>query len=289
MASAILGGLLKQGFAAKNITVIDPSAETCTRLRNDWGVHALQAADSTLAQADAVLWAVKPQQFKEAALPVAPHTRHALHISVAAGITTAALENWLGSSRIVRCMPNTPALVGQGMTGLYAMPAVSDADRATVDALLAATGKLMWLEREELINSLMAISGSGPAYVFYWIEALVAGGVKLGLSAEQAKELAAQTFAGAAALVQASDEAPEVLRQRVTSKGGTTHEAIVSMQANHVEQHIVEAMQACYQRGQEMGREFVSNSPILFALTISPTKPRPATAHNQNQPVALQA
>ena len=257
MASAILGGLLKQGFDATRITVVDPSADTCARLRNDWGVHALQAANSTLTQADAVLWAVKPQQFKEATLPVAPHTRHALHISVAAGVTTAALANWLGSSRIVRCMPNTPALVGQGMTGLYAMPAVSDADRATVNALLAATGKLMWLEREELINSLMAISGSGPAYVFYWIEALVAGGVKLGLSAEQAKELAAQTFAGAAALVQASSESPEVLRQRVTSKGGTTHEAIASMQANQVEQHIVQAMQACYQRGLEMGREFV--------------------------------
>ena len=257
MASAIIGGLVKQGFAGAQMCVVEPSAEGRARLEHDFGVRTLPAADASLAQADVVVWAVKPQQFKQAAAPVVPHTADALHISVAAGITTDTLSRWLGTQRIVRCMPNTPALVGRGMTGLYASSGASANDRATATALLAPTGELMWLHNEALIDSLMAISGSGPAYVFYWMEALIAGGVALGLSAEQAKTLAAQTFAGAAALAQGSPETPDVLRQRVTSKGGTTHEAITSMQTNHVAEHIVQAMHACYQRGLEMAREFV--------------------------------
>lgn len=162
---------------------------------------ALPAADSSLAQADVVVWAVKPQQFHEAAAAASTHLAQALHISVAAGITTATLARWLGSARIVRCMPNTPALVGQGMTGIYAAPCILEQERALVDAVLVPTGQRMWLEQEALIDSLTAISGSGPAYVFYWIEALIQGGVELGLSHEQARQLAVQTFAGSAALV----------------------------------------------------------------------------------------
>lgn len=256
MASAILGGLRQQGVAAQQITVVDPGQEARIRLQERYGVRALEAADASLGQADVVVWAVKPQQFREAAAAAAPHVAGALHISVAAGITTATLARWFVSQRIVRCMPNTPALIGQGMTGVYAMPGVAADDRALADAVLAPTGKRLWLEQEALIDSLMTISGSGPAYVFYWMEALIQGGMELGLTQDQAKELAVQTFAGAAALAQASGEQPEVLRQQVTSKGGTTHAAISSMQDNKVHVHIIEAMQACYHRGLELGKEF---------------------------------
>ena len=256
MGSAILGGLRQQGVAAEQITVVDPGAATRERLQQQYGVRTLPVADASLAQADVVVWAVKPQQFHEAATAAAAHLAQALHISVAAGITTATLARWLGSARIVRCMPNTPALVGQGMTGIYAAPGVTQQERALADAVLAPTGPRMWLEQEALIDSLTAISGSGPAYVFYWIEALIQGGVELGLSREQARQLAVQTFAGAAALVAQSTEPPDVLRQRVTSKGGTTHEAIASMERHQVQAHIIEAMHACYRRAVEMGKEF---------------------------------
>ncbi len=256
MASAILGGLVRQGMAPDRIRVVEPFAETRARLQQEFGVQVLEAADASLADADVVVWAVKPQQFEEATRPVAGHVRQALHLSVAAGIPASALTRWLGTERLVRAMPNTPALVGQGMTGLFAGAGASAQDRAVIDALLAPTGQRMWLEQEALIDSLMAISGSGPAYVFYFIEALVRGGVELGLTAEQSKTLAAQTFAGAAALVQASPDAPEVLRQRVTSKGGTTHEAITTMQQHGVEQAIVAAMHACAARGRELAEQF---------------------------------
>ena len=256
MASAILGGLVRQGMAPDRIRVVEPFAETRARLQQEFGVQVLEAADASLAEADVVVWAVKPQQFEEATRPVAGHVRQALHLSVAAGIPASALTRWLGTERLVRAMPNTPALVGQGMTGLFAGAGASAQDRAGIDALLAPTGQRMWLEQEALIDSLMAISGSGPAYVFYFIESLVRGGVELGLTAEQSKTLAAQTFAGAAALVQASPDAPEVLRQRVTSKGGTTHEAITTMQQHGVEQAIVAAMHACAARGRELAEQF---------------------------------
>ncbi len=256
MASAILGGLVRQGMAPDRIRVVEPFAETRARLQQEFGVQVLEAADASLAEADVVVWAVKPQQFEEATRPVAGHVRQALHLSVAAGIPASALTRWLGTERLVRAMPNTPALVGQGMTGLFAGAGASAQDRAVIDALLAPTGQRMWLEQEALIDSLMAISGSGPAYVFYFIESLVRGGVELGLTAEQSKTLAAQTFAGAAALVQASPDAPEVLRQRVTSKGGTTHEAITTMQQHGVEQAIVAAMHACAARGRELAEQF---------------------------------
>ncbi len=256
MASAILGGLVRQGMAPARIRVVEPFAEARARLQQEFGVQALAAADASLDEADVVVWAVKPQQFEEAARPAAAHVRKALHLSVAAGIPTSALARWLGTERLVRAMPNTPALVGQGMTGLFASAGASADDRAVIDALLAPTGQRMWLEQEALIDSLMAISGSGPAYVFYFIEALVRGGVELGLTAEQSKTLAAQTFAGAAALVQASPDTPEVLRQRVTSKGGTTYEAITTMQQHGVEQAIVAAMHACATRGRELAEQF---------------------------------
>lgn len=256
MASAILGGLIRQGMPRQQLTVIEPFDAARTRLQHELSITALPEATAILTSADVVVWAVKPQQFYAATLPVVAHTANALHVSVAAGITTDTLSRWLGTVRVVRAMPNTPALVGQGITGLFATPAISANDQALVDALLAPTGQRMWLENESQIDALMTISGSGPAYVFYWIEALIRGGMELGLSAAQSRQLAAQTFAGAAALLQASDEPPEVLRQRVTSKGGTTHEAISVMQTHAVDDAIVKAQHACYNKGLELSQQF---------------------------------
>lgn len=256
MASAIIGGLIRQGHPAGQILVVAPSEGTRARLRNDFGVSTLATADATLQTADLVVWAVKPQILRAAAQLVLPHVANALHLSVAAGIGSDTLVKWLGSERVVRAMPNTPALVGQGMTGLYARPAASAADRALVDATLTPTGALMWLEAEAQIDAVIAVSGSGPAYVFYFIEALAEEGVRMGLSSQQAHQLAVATFGGASALAAASKETPETLRQRVTSKGGTTFAAISSMEADHIKEAIQRAMQACRQRARELDAEF---------------------------------
>ena len=201
-----------------------------------------------------MVWAVKPQSFAAAAAPCAPHVGRALQLSVMAGIRSEALLRATGSPRIVRAMPNTPALIGQGIAGLFARAAVSAADRAAVEAVLAPTGRLLWLEREEQLDAVTALSGSGPAYVFYFIEAMIEAGVRLGLSAEQSRTLAQQTFAGAAALAQQSDEAVPVLRERVTSRGGTTQAAIEALDAGQVRAAFVRALHAAHARAVELGK-----------------------------------
>jgi len=203
-----------------------------------------------------VVWAVKPQTFKEAAAAVRAHTAHALHLSVAAGIRSDSISQWLGSERIVRSMPNTPALVGKGMTALYPRPAVSANDKAMVERVIATTGESLWVDAEEQLDAVTALSGSGPAYVFFFLEAMTAAGMEMGLSREQAHRLSVGTFVGASELARASDEAPEVLRQRVTSKGGTTYAAITSMQHDGVNALFIKALHAARQRARELGDEF---------------------------------
>jgi pyrroline-5-carboxylate reductase len=199
---------------------------------------------------------VKPQTLREAATACRPWTGHALHLSVAAGIRSDSLAQWLGTERIVRAMPNTPALVGKGMTGLCARTAVTAAERLQVEAVLAPTGQLLWLSQETQLDAVTALSGSGPAYVFYFIEAMTQAGTELGLTHAEALQLAVGTFMGASALAQASDQPPEVLRQRVTSKGGTTHAAISHLEGTQVKAHFVQAMHAAATRAQELGDEF---------------------------------
>ena len=256
MASAIIGGLRKSGRAADSIVVIDPGAAQRDKLHAEFGVHTLAAADASLVQAAMVVWAVKPQLFGEAAAPCAAVVGQALHISVMAGIRSDAILRATGAERIVRTMPNTPALVGQGMTGLFARAAVSAADRAAVEAVLAPTGQLMWVAREDDLDAVTALSGSGPAYVFYFVEAMMEAATQMGLSAEQGRQLALATFAGATSLAQASPEAPSVLRERVTSKGGTTCAALTSLEASGVKAAFVEALKAAQQRARELGDEF---------------------------------
>jgi pyrroline-5-carboxylate reductase len=256
MASAIIGGLIRQGMKPEQILVVEPFADTAAKLLADFGITALRVADASLSRADMVIWAVKPQIFAEAAIPVMPHTRAALHLSVAAGIRTDSICRWVGTDRVVRCMPNTPALVGQGITGLFPCPSVTSADQALVERVIATTGQFIWVQQESHLDAVTALSGSGPAYVFYFLEAMTEAGVGMGLSAEQAHQLAVATFSGASSLAAASAEPVEVLRQRVTSKGGTTYAAITSLEASGAKASFVKAMQAAEVRARELGDEF---------------------------------
>ena len=256
MAMAMLGGLLKKGTPAANIQVVEPLAEQCVKLREKFGVLVNEMPGAHLASATLVVWAIKPQVFKEAALQSRFHVKSALHLSVAAGIRSASIAHWLGTQRVVRAMPNTPALVGKGMTALYSRDAVGVADRARIERVIKPTGNLVWLGDEKQLDAVTALSGSGPAYVFYFIEAMVQAGVSMGLSHAQAHKLAVGTFSGASALAKGSEEPAEVLRARVTSKGGTTHAAIMSLELDNVKTLFIRAMVVAKNRATEMGDEF---------------------------------
>jgi pyrroline-5-carboxylate reductase len=256
MASAIIGGLIKQGTAADRVLVVEPFEEARQRLQTQFGVRVLAVADAVLAEAGLVIWAVKPQTFKEAAVQTREFCANALHLSVAAGIRSDSIASWLGTERVVRAMPNTPALVGLGQTGLFARGAVTTADKTWIEHVVATTGALLWVKDEPLLDVVTAISGSGPAYVFFFIEAMIEAGVKMGLTAEQATQLAIGTFEGASQLAKSSNEPPALLRERVTSKGGTTYAALTSMQNAHVAELFQAALHAAKQRAHELGDEF---------------------------------
>ena len=258
MASAIIGGLLKQGTGAAQIQVLEPLEEQQSKLRSQFGVQAHAAAGAWLASMQLVVWAVKPQTFKDAALHARFHTKNALHLSVAAGVRTDSIARWLGTGHIVRSMPNTPALVGKGITALFARDAVTADDRLAIENMVQTTGEYVWLHEEMQLDAVTALSGSGPAYVFYFIEAMIEAGMDMGLSREQSHKLAVGTFEGASALAKASDETPEILRARVTSKGGTTYTALTSMEQDRVKMLFMRAMHAARQRARELGDEFGS-------------------------------
>ena len=256
MASALIGGLLAQGMAPTQIEVVEPSEAARSSLLAQFGVTAQALPGPELRAADLVVWAVKPQVFREAALQARPLTSSALHLSVAAGIRSSSIAQWLGTERVVRAMPNTPALIGRGMSALFARKAVDALERKRVEQLMAPTGEMLWVDEESLLDAVTALSGSGPAYVFYFLEAMTQAGADMGLSREQAHRLAVGTFVGASELAAASDDPPEVLRQRVTSKGGTTHAAIESMEHAGVADALVQAIEAAQQRAHELGDEF---------------------------------
>jgi pyrroline-5-carboxylate reductase len=256
MASAIVGGLVKAGRSAQSIIVVDPGEAPREALQRQFGVRTLPAADATLAQARMVVWAVKPQSFRDAARPCAPYVSQALQLSVMAGIRSDAIASAAGTGRVVRAMPNTPALIGRGISGLFARPAVRSEDRALVEEVLRPTGSTCWVEHERDLDAVTALSGSGPAYVFYFVEAMLQAAVEMGLSEQQGRDLAFATFAGATALAQQSADRPQVLRERVTSKGGTTHAAITALENADVKQAFVLALKAAQQRAQELGDEF---------------------------------
>ncbi|WP_137923260.1 pyrroline-5-carboxylate reductase [Cupriavidus sp. 2SB] len=256
MASALIGGLVARGVPAGSIRVVDPSEDARKRLAQAPGVHALAAPDAAFGASDVIVLAVKPQQFRDALAPLEALLGDSLIISVAAGIRLQDMARWLGRTRLVRAMPNTPALAGMGMTGLAAAPGLSEADRAVASAVAEAVGQCVWVDNDDQIDAVTAISGSGPAYVFYFVEAMERAAMEMGLSAEQGRQLAVETFRGAAALAAESPEPVSLLRERVTSKGGTTYAALTAMDASGMKEAFVKAMHAAAERGREMGAEF---------------------------------
>ena len=254
MAAAILGGLLRQGAPAEGFLVVEPHGPQRERLHAELGIDALEQAGPALQRAAVVVWAVKPQVFAEAAAPCAPWVGGALQLSIMAGTRSDALVAAAGTERVVRAMPNTPALIGLGTAGLYARPAVTAEDRTLAEAVLAPTGALEWVAAEGDLDAVTALSGSGPAYVFFVLEAMVEAGRQMGLDPALAQRLAEKTFIGAATLAERSPEALSTLRERVTSKGGTTHAAITRLQADEVQEAFVKALRAARDRARELGR-----------------------------------
>ena len=259
MAAALIAGLANKLTAGKNIHVIDPHAPALEKLQAQFGVSTAGAADIALRDADVIVLAVKPQSMREVAaqlLPFLDADKAPLVLSIAAGIRAVDLSRWLGDyPAIVRAMPNTPALIGMGITGLVASSGVTAQQREQADAILKAVGSTVWLDDEAQIDPVTAVSGSGPAYVFYFIEAMQQAASELGLSAEQGTQLAIATFTGAAQLAAQSNEPVALLRERVTSKGGTTYAALTSMEEAGVKQRIVDGIKAAARRGRELGVE----------------------------------
>ena len=257
MAAALIAGLAGQMTPGENIHVVDPNPAQLERLADSFGVSTAAAIDEKVAASDVIVLAVKPQQMRAVAAALAPQLgKSPLVLSIAAGIRSADLLRWLDAyAAIVRCMPNTPALIGQGITGMVAMAGVSSAHREAADSIMQAVGQTVWLDDEALIDPVTAVSGSGPAYVFYFIEAMQQAAAELGLSAEQGKQLALATFTGAAQLAAQSPDDVSTLRERVTSKGGTTYAALQSMEQAGVKQAIVAAVKAAAARGVELGKE----------------------------------
>ncbi|MDO9422303.1 MAG: pyrroline-5-carboxylate reductase [Herminiimonas sp.] len=257
MAAALIGGLAGKLTAANNIHVVDINTESLTKLQQQFGVTTAAQIDAAVVASDVIVLAVKPQQMKDVVAQLLPHVKAQLVLSIAAGIRAVDLSRWLGGhNAIVRTMPNTPALIGKGVTGMVASAGVSTEQRAAADAIMSAVGDTVWLDDEKLIDSVTAVSGSGPAYVFYFIEAMQQAAQEMGLTAEQGNALAISTFVGAAQLAAQSADPISVLRERVTSKGGTTYAALTSMEENGVKQSIITAMKAAAARGQALGEEF---------------------------------
>lgn len=258
MAQALISGLVSCGIKPNMITVADPSAD----VREQLSAKGLNTVDPTtdskaaVIDADIVVLAVKPQVMKAVVSAFADVLDNQLVISVAAGLSTDILSGMLGGYRnIVRAMPNTPAMIQMGATGLYGTDDITPEQKQLATTVMEASGLVMWVANEEHMHAVTAVSGSAPAYVFYFIESMIDGGVALGLDKEQASALAMQTVLGAAKMAIDSDDTPAELRCKVTSPNGTTQAAIESMQDNEIGRQIAEAMQACYNRSQALSEE----------------------------------
>ena len=256
MANALIGGLVAKGFAGSDIAVVELHAENRSKLEAAYGVRTYAGAEPAAWDSDVIVLAVKPQNMKEAVAPLAPHLKGQLVVSIAAGLALDSLSRWLGGHRrLVRTMPNTPALIGAGITGLYALPEVDGAGRDAAQRILEAVGSAVWFDAEAQMDAVTAVSGSGPAYVFLFIEALQEAGKELGFDAEQARRLAIETVLGAARLAEQSPEPASVLRERVTSKGGTTAAALAVMADQGVKAGIIAGVKAAAARGTELGKQ----------------------------------
>jgi pyrroline-5-carboxylate reductase len=256
MAASLIGGLRAKGLDATQIRASDPGEETRARVSAEHGIETFADNAQAIAGADVIVLAVKPQAMKTVCEAIRPSLKpEQLVVSIAAGITCASMNNWLGAQPIVRCMPNTPALLRQGVSGLFATPQVSAEQRQQAQELLSAVGIALWLEQEQQLDAVTAVSGSGPAYFFLLIEAMTAAGVKLGLPADIAAQLTLQTALGAAHMAVSSDVDEAELRRRVTSPAGTTEAAIKSFQAGGFEALVEKALGAAAHRSAEMAEQ----------------------------------
>ncbi|MCD6025768.1 MAG: pyrroline-5-carboxylate reductase [Solimicrobium sp.] len=257
MAKALISGLCANISRPVRIHVVDVNPICLTQLKEQFGVTTCGDIDEQIANSDVVLLSVKPQQLYDVARKLTPFLHGQLIISIAAGIRVLDLSGWLNNyTAIVRTMPNMPALINSGITGMYAAPGVSAEQRTIANGILSAVGTTVWLENEALLDPLTAISGSGPAYVFYFIGAMQKAAEEMGLTKEQGRELALATFSGASRLAAQSNEPVTILRERVTSKGGTTYAAIKCLEEEGVSDTIVTAIKAASARARELGDEY---------------------------------
>ena len=263
MGRALICGLLSNGFEAKQLSVVEANAGTGLQLHQDFGVQVIAALDQIafdFSENNVVVMAIKPQDFNVVAKSLSKKLKHAtapspLILSIAAGIRIKDMSRWLDHERCVRAMPNTPALIGKGITGLFADAAVNTADRALAETICNAVGQAVWVNEEKLMDAVTAVSGSGPAYVFAFLEAMQSSGEKLGLDSATARKLAYATLEGATQLAHNSDEHAGVLRERVTSKGGTTAAALDMLKQLDWHGALEKAIEAASQRGKAMGDE----------------------------------
>lgn len=257
MAAALIGGLLQQGYSATQICVVEINAENRKKIKDEYSVTVTENLTDGIADSNIILLAVKPQHLPSVAQELAPLLKTHLVISIVAGIRTRDIRRWLcGYTQIIRAMPNTPALVHAAITGLFALPKVNTKEKHSAETILKAVGSVLWVEHEELLDAVTAISGSGPAYIFYFMEAMQQAGRELGLNDIQSYQLSLETFLGAAKLVSISKESAATLRAKVTSKNGTTEYAIKAMENDEINKKIVRAIHAAYKRSKELGNEF---------------------------------
>ena len=262
MASALIGGMLKKGWPRESLAVVEIDGAARERVQRELGVRTHADLASGVAHADCVTLAVKPQHTREVATALGPLAGEALVLTIAAGIRVRDLSRWLGGHRrIVRAMPNTPALALAGMTGLYAPPEISSEDRSRADSIMTAAGSTLWVDDESRIDAVTAISGSGPAYVFYFIESLERAAAELGFDGDGARRLALETFRGAVKLACESGEPVATLRARVTSKGGTTERALAVLEKRGVRASVVSAAHAAADRSRELGEALGQDHP----------------------------
>lgn len=267
MGRALISGLLANGFKSNQLSVVEANASTGLKLQEDFGVQIISALDEIafdFSKNNVVVMAIKPQDFNIVAKTLSTKLTHAtapgpLILSIAAGIRLKDMNRWLNHERCIRAMPNTPALIGKGITGLFADTAVNEADRKLAQTICSAVGQTVWVQEEKLMDAVTAVSGSGPAYVFAFLEAMQSSGEKLGLDADTARKLAYATLEGATQLAHNSDEHAGVLRERVTSKGGTTAAALDVLKQHDWHGILENAIDAASQRGKAMGDELGKN------------------------------
>lgn len=261
MATALIAGLLRHGIGAERLAAVARNAESRQQLQTEFRITVWPDISAAAMDADVIVLAVKPHQLQAVAQQLTPLLKHQMVVSIAAGVRAGTLATWLGEyPRIVRTMPNTPAMVGAGVTALFALSDVTAEQREQAGAIMQSVGSTLWLEDEALLDVVTAMSGSGPAYVFYFMEAMQQSGIRLGLNENAARQLTLATFSGAAKLAEVSTEGVAALRARVTSKGGTTERAISSMQSSGIDAAFSRAIDAAAQRSRELGDALAGSS-----------------------------